>query len=68
MNNLAPDENILITSCLLSVLLPQEKMNQCIYPSPFTNRATTPVFIGGARGKGCPQNLHPTFTSNIDYP
>ena len=66
MNNLAPDENILITSCLLSVLLPPRK-NESVHSS-FTNSVATPVFIGGARGKGCPQNLHPTFTSNIDYP
>ena len=62
--NLAADESILIISCLLSMLLSQEKMNKCIHPSPFTNRAIPPVFIGVSRGEGCPQNLHPTFTSN----
>ena len=34
-------------------------------PSPFTNRATTPVFIGVSRGEGCLQNLHPTFTLRL---
>ena len=65
VNNLAPDESILIPYCLLSVLLSPEKMNQCIYPSPFTNRATTPVYIGVSRGEGCSQNLHPTFTLRL---
>ena len=60
--NLVADESILIISCLLSMLLSPEKMNQCIYPSPFTNRAATPVFIMPSRGEGCSQNLHPTFT------
>ena len=60
--NLAAYESILIISCLLSMLLSQEKMNQCIHPSPFTNRAATPVSIGVSKGEGCSQNLHPTFT------
>ena len=59
--NLAADESILIISCLLSMILSQEKMNQCTHPSPFTNRATTPVSIGVSKGEGCSQNLHSTF-------
>ena len=46
----------------IRVIIPR-KMNQCIHPSPFTNRAVSPVFVGVSRGEGCSQNLHPTFTS-----
>ena len=45
----------------IRVIIPR-KMNKRIHPSPFTNRAATPVFIRVSRSEGCSQNLHPTFT------
>ena len=49
MNNLAPDENILITSCLLSVLLPPRK-NESVHLS-FTLHQSyhTPLCLSGVR-------------------